>query len=376
MVYFRSGSKPERPEPEEILGAFQALGSGALVAEADSLISLANPEFERLSGYSREELEGKKSWKDFVLKDDLEKLEEDLKRESDNQEASRPHEFRLVDRQGEVRHLLMSRGVIPGTAKMVAAFMDITERRQKETVRRQKERQGYQLQKLEAMEEMAGKLAHDFGNLLTAIKGYSDLLLIDLGEHDPIRQEIEKIKKVVERATALTNQLLAFSSRQTPNLEVMDLNAEVGDMEKGIRRLIGPDIELSIILEPGALPVKADPHQLEQVIMKLAANAREAMPEGGKLIIKTETVALDNSRPEARAGNYACLSVTDTGVGMDEATLDRVFDPFFSTKGQGLGSGLSLSVVHGLIKQHQGWIDVSTKAGEGSTFKIYLPEAG
>jgi two-component system cell cycle sensor histidine kinase/response regulator CckA len=376
MVYFRSGSKPECQKPEGLLGAFQALGSGALVAEADSLIALVNPEFERLSGYSREELVGKKSWKDFVLKDDLEKLEEDLKRESDHQEASRPHEFRLVDRQGEIRHLLMSRGAIPGTDMMVAAFMDITARRREKAVRRQKERQGYQLQKLEAMEKMAGKLAHDFGNLLTAIKGYSDLLLIDLREHDPIRQEIEKIKKVVERAAALTNQLLAFSSRQTPTLEIMDLNAEVGDMERGIRRLIGPDIELSIILEPGALPVKADPHQLEQVIMKLAANAREAMPEGGKLIIKTETAALNISRPEARPGNYACLSVTDTGIGMDEATLDRVFDPFFSTKGQGLGSGLSLSVVHGLIKQHQGWIDVSTREGEGSTFKIYLPAAG
>jgi len=232
-------------------------------------------------------------------------------------------------------------------------------------------------QKMEAIGRLAGGVAHDFNNLLTPITGYSQLLLSRLEDHNPLRKDIEEIKKAAERAASLTRQLLAFSRKQVLQPEVLDLNAVVADMEKLLRRLIGEDIELVTALEPGLESVKADPGQIEQVIMNLAVNARDAMPEGGRLIIKTENVTLDEEHckviPEARPGKFVCLSVTDTGVGMDKETLQHIFEPFFTTKEGGKGTGLGLSVVYGIVKQHEGWIDVSSVPGRGATFKVYLP---
>jgi CheY-like chemotaxis protein len=232
---------------------------------------------------------------------------------------------------------------------------------------------------MEAIGRMVGGLAHDFNNLLTAITGYTELLLDRVGSRDPLRKDIEEVYKAAEAAGSLTRRLLAFSRRQVLQPKALDLNAVIAHIEKILRRLIGEDIELATVLEPNLDRVKADQGQIEQVIMNLVVNARDAMPmpEGGNLIIKTENVTLDRDYckllPEARPGKFVCLSVKDTGVGIDKETIPQIFDPFFSTKEDGSGTGLGLSVVYGIVKQHEGWIDVHSEPGQGSTFKVYLP---
>ncbi len=232
------------------------------------------------------------------------------------------------------------------------------------------------VQKMEAVGRLAGGVAHDFNNLLTAITGYSELLLQNLADHDPLHQDVEQIRKAAQRAASLTRQLLAFSRRQALQPQVLDLNATVADMKKMLRRLIGEDIELVTVLEPERWTVKADPGQLEQVIMNLTVNARDAMPQGGRLTIKTENVTLDQDYcqliPEARPGRFVCLSVEDTGAGMDKETIQHIFEPFFTTKGEE-GTGLGLAVVYGIVRQHEGWINVYSEPGRGSTFRVYLP---
>ncbi|HDY71923.1 MAG TPA: response regulator, partial [Nitrospirae bacterium] len=232
-------------------------------------------------------------------------------------------------------------------------------------------------QKMEAVGTLTAGIAHDFNNLLTAIIGYSEILLNRLEERNPLRKDIEQIKKAGERAASLTRQLLAFSRRQVLQTKVLNLNALVEGMDNMLRHLIGEDVDLITVLGPGLACVKADPGQIEHVIMNLAINARDAMPEGRKLTIMTENVTLNkvhcSTIPEARPGDFVCLSVADSGVGMDKEILQHIFEPFFSTKEAGKGTGLGLSVVYGIVKQHGGWVNVYSEPGQGSIFKVYLP---
>jgi PAS domain S-box-containing protein len=241
------------------------------------------------------------------------------------------------------------------------------------------EEQYRQAQKMEAVGRLAGGVAHDFNNLLTVINGYSELLLEAHGPGDPSRELIEGLRAAGDRAAALTRQLLAFSRHQLVAPQTLDLNAAVADTEKLLRRLIGEDIELACRLDPGLGRVRADPAQVQQVLLNLAVNARDAMPRGGRLTIETRDVRLGEAdvRPGsgARPGRYAVLAVADTGVGMDEATRARLFEPFFTTKGPGLGTGLGLATVYGIVQQSGGWIDVATAPGRGAAFTIYLPQA-
>jgi two-component system cell cycle sensor histidine kinase/response regulator CckA len=220
-------------------------------------------------------------------------------------------------------------------------------------------------------------VAHDFNNILTSVIGHTDLILLNLDPQSPLRVNVQEIKKAGERAAALTRQLLAFSRKQMLQPRVLVLNDVVRDLEAMLRRLIGEDIELKTVLDPNTGKVEADPGQIEQVIMNLAVNARDAMPDGGKLTIETRRVNLDRdyqrNHDVVQPGPYLLLAISDTGSGMDEATQSRIFEPFFTTKELGKGTGLGLATVYGVVKQSGGYIWVYSEPGRGTTFKIYLP---
>lgn len=263
---------------------------------------------------------------------------------------------------------------VAGRDVLTVCLRDLTERKQLE-------RELWHSQKMEAVGQLAGGVAHDFNNLLTVIGGYSDLLLMHMPESDTLgRGSVSEIKKAGERAAALTRQLLAFSRRQVLAPQILDLNAVVSNMEKMMRRLIGEDVELVTALQENLSSVKADPGQLEQVLMNLAVNARDAMPQGGRLTIETHNAYLDEvfcrqHDATIAPGDYVVISVTDDGCGMDQDTLSRIFEPFFTTKEPGKGTGLGLATVYGIIKQSGGFIDAYSESGEGTTFKVYLPRA-
>jgi signal transduction histidine kinase len=253
--------------------------------------------------------------------------------------------------------------------------IDVRKQAQEELVRKESELR--QAQKMEAVGRLAGGIAHDFNNLLTAILGYGNLMDAKLGAASPLREELAEILKAGARATDLTRQLLAFSRRQILVPKVLDLNAVVDEMGNILRRLIGEHIELITRAQPDLGRVRADRSQVEQVIMNLAINARDAMPKGGRLMIETRDVNLDEhyagTHPEIRPGPYVMLAVTDSGQGMDVETQAKIFEPFFTTKERGKGTGLGLSTVYGIVKQSGGHVAVYSEPGQGSVFKVYLP---
>jgi signal transduction histidine kinase/CheY-like chemotaxis protein len=260
----------------------------------------------------------------------------------------------------------------PGKGFFVAVFENITERRKLEEQLRQS-------QKMEAVGRLAGGIAHDFNNLLTVINGYGELLHHRIGKNSALRKDVEEIRRAGDRAALLTRQLLAFSRRQVLQPKMLDLNELVANMEKMLRRLIGEDVELRAVLGPELGIVKADPGQIEQVIVNLVVNARDAMPGGGRLILETGNVFLDekisSKHPYEAVGPHVFLAVSDTGVGMSEETQAHLFEPFFTTKEKGKGTGLGLSTVYGIVKQSQGYIHVHSEVGKGTTVRIFLPRA-
>ena len=258
------------------------------------------------------------------------------------------------------------------SAVVTGFIRDVTER---QTLEEQLRRS----QKLEAIGRLAASVAHDFNNILMSIMGSADLMLLDLPAGHPARAEANEIKQSVQRGAGLTRQLLAFSRRQATSFRLFALGDVINGMDTMLRRLMGPEIEFLISRPPEPTMVIADPAQIEQVVLNLVVNARDAMPEGGRVTVKLEEVELDEAaavaQVEGRAGRYARLTVSDTGTGIDEPTRAKLFEPFFTTKEQGKGTGLGLSIVYGIVKQNGGYISVVTEPGHGAAFSVYLPLA-
>jgi two-component system cell cycle sensor histidine kinase/response regulator CckA len=350
------------------------------VIDADGHRIYNSPGYERLFGYTHEELQGVPI-ADQVHPEDRERILQ-ARKEAFQTGARFRLEYRFRRKDGEWRILESTGGAVlnaQGIAeKLVAVSRDITERKHAEEILRQREEQLRQAQKMEAVGRLSGGIAHDFNNLLGVILGYSEDIELRVPHGDPLRKNVEEIRKAGERAAALTQQLLAFSRQQVLQPNVLALNHLVSDMGKMLQRLIGAHIELSTNLDPELGSIKADQSQIEQIIVNLVVNARDAMPDGGELLIETSSVYLDDTQarglPFLRPGRHALLTVTDTGAGMDVETQRHIFEPFFTTKECGKGTGLGLATVYGVVKQSGGIVGVHSEPGHGSTFKIYLPQ--
>ncbi|MFQ5425844.1 MAG: PAS domain S-box protein, partial [Gaiellales bacterium] len=352
-----------------------------LIAEFDSdgRFAYVSPNFQRQLGYSPDELlEG--FWLDVVHPEDRESARVAVAEAVASVTREWPP-LRLRHRDGGWRWVeinLKQYESISGEELLLAFFRDITRRKLAEEALRQSQEQLLHAQKMEAIGRLAGGVAHDFNNLLTAITGYGDLLLEEIGDAEPLRNDAEEIIRAAERAAGLTRQLLAFSRRQVLAPKVLDLNSLVADVESLLRRLIGEDIDLSTRLDAHRPWVRLDPGQLEQLVMNLSVNARDAMPQGGRLEIATANLSVrdDDGRthPGVAPADYVTLTVQDTGEGMRPQIVSKIFEPFFTTKEVNKGTGLGLATVYGIIRQSGGEIRVESRPGEGSTFTVYLPQ--
>lgn len=355
--------------------ALESSANAIMIVDREGVITWVNSAFTTLTGYSREEVLGKspnilksgrhppnfyKQLWDTILSGQLWRGEVINRRKDGSLYLEELIITPVLDAQGRPSHF-------------VAIKQDITERRSLQ-------QRLMEAQKMETIGRLAGGIAHDFNNILQAITGFSHLLLESMDPRDPLRADVIEIDKAARRAAELTRQLLAFGRRQMLEPRAVDINALVEGTRKMLQRLIGEDIELEVRLEPNLDPVRVDPGQIEQVLVNLTLNARDAMPSGGRLTISTVGIVLLKEdalmMPEKRHGRFVVLDVTDTGVGMTPEVRERIFEPFFTTKGPGRGTGLGLSVVYGIIQQHEGMIHVYSEPGQGTTFRIYLPVCG
>jgi two-component system cell cycle sensor histidine kinase/response regulator CckA len=357
--------------PEEVLiKAFEASPEPVSISRlADGTFLDVNQAFLRATGYERGEVMGQSAqalgFRPLV--DDAAKLVGALQRG-----PVRDWEVVFLTKSGQKRTGLMSAELvgIDGEACLLAIIKDTT-------VISQLEQQLLQAQKLEHLGRLTGGVVHDFNNLLTSINGYCELVLERMPSGDPLARHIREIRKAGDRAASLTRRLLAFIRRQALAPQMLDLNVVVANMADMLSRLVSENIELIIVAAPGLWPVRADPGHIEEVIMNLVLNARDAMPQGGKVTLETANVRLDESDTRHHAmftpGRYVMLAVSDTGIGMDAQTQSHIFEPFFTTKEPGKGTGLGLATVHGIVKENRGCIQVRSEPGKGATFKVFFP---
>ena len=336
-------------------------------------VNYVNPFFLKLTGFSADEVTGR-NWFDHFVPEGERLGAHDAFLGLLELDANTHYQNAIVTKSGAERMIVWSNTVLRDPFGRATGSLSIGE---DITERAQLEMQLLQAQKMEAVGRLAGGVAHDFNNLLTAIFGYSDLLAEELAANSPALADLQEIRTAATRAAGLTRQLLAFSRQQVLQPVVLSINDVIENIESMLRRLLGEDIELETHLAPDVGNAKADPGQLEQVLMNLAVNSRDAMPTGGKLTVETANVTLSNDYAEAHRpvapGDYVMLAVSDSGVGMDGAIKARLFEPFFTTKEVGRGTGLGLATVYGIVKQSGGHIWAYSEPGHGATFKVYLP---
>ncbi len=353
--------------------ALKAAASAIVITNRNGSIEWINPAFSELTGYSAEEAIGKNprelvksGMHDSAFYEEL--WETLLNGVVWRGEMTNRHKNGTIYYEGQtITPVKNTDGLI---THFIAIKRDLTEQRKLEEQLRQS-------QKMESIGTLAGGIAHDFNNILTAISGYGQLSLMKMAADDPHRHNTESILEAVVRATHLTQQMLLFSRKKSSDKRSVDLNEIVANVEKFLKRVIGEDIDFKTAIHETPISVLADTHQLEQVLMNLATNARDAMPHGGALTVTTKTLSMSKDLASAHGipspGTCALITVADTGTGMDEETRERIFEPFFTTKEAGKGTGLGLSVVYGIIKEHNGYIDIASEPGAGTNFCIYLP---
>lgn len=349
--------------------------------DREGVFEYLSPSIAYVLGYEPAELVGR-SYRDVLTGDPSDvQVEENTQRTLIS--GAEPSIYTALTRHKDGRKVwielvetaVIRKGVIVGVRGFAR---DVTERVQAEERLRKNEEELRQAQKMEAVGRLAGGVAHDFNNILTAIKGNTQMLLMDVPDGSPLREDLREIDHSVDRATNLTRQLLAFSRKEITRTRSLDLNAIISDMEKMLRRLLREDIEFTTRFDPDLRRINADVGQIEQVLMNLAVNARDAMPHGGSLVVETHNIELtEEDTPEGRdalPGPYVLLTVSDTGEGMTKEVQDRVFEPFFTTKPKGKGTGMGLSTVYGIVKQRGGFIGIDSQLCHGTTFRIFLPQ--
>jgi len=369
----RRAEEALRESERRLRTLFETVNLIVLGLDANGAVGYVNPFFLKLTGYGSDEILGKSWFR--LLPEEVRTTMQDLYKDLLEHERFHPHyESPIVTKAGEERMIAWNNTILRDAGGRPAGTLsigeDVTQRNQLETQLRQ-------AQKMEAIGRLAGGVAHDFNNVLTAIFGYVDLLREDLPAGSAAQQDLGEVRKAAERAAGLTRQLLAFSRQQVLEPIVLNVNDLVEDFEKMLGRVIGEDVELRLALGKDVGNVRADPGQLDQVIMNLVVNARDAMPTGGKLILETANAELPEQYADPHqpvvSGPYVMLAVSDTGTGMTPEVKARIFEPFFTTKERGKGTGLGLSTVYGIVKQSGGYVWVYTEQGRGTTFKIYLP---
>ena len=366
-----------RESEERYRNLFEGSREGVYITTREGNFVDFNQAFLDLFGYSREELMVLQAQDSYVHPGDRYRFQKEIEKSG----FVRDYEVKLRKKDGKEMDCLLTASVRRGNDGTILGYQgiiqDITDRKRAEKEMAVLEEQLRQSQKMEAIGRLAGGIAHDFNNILTIIKGYSQLSLSELKEGHPLKENIEGIIKSTDRATDLIRKILAFSRRQVMEMRVLDLNTLLMDLDRLLRRIIGEDIELVTVLAEDLGRVKVDPGQIEQVILNLAVNAKDAMPNGGKLTLETANTELDETYARNHIavipGRYVMLSMSDTGAGMSPEVKERIFEPFFTTKEKGKGTGLGLSTVYGIVKQSGGNIWVYSEPGQGTTFKIYFP---
>ncbi|MDY3554943.1 response regulator [Gemmata sp. JC717] len=383
-LYKHAAERRLRASERRYATTLASIGDGVIATDRAGAVTFLNPVAERLTGWPLAEAAGRSLHDVFVISNEATRLpvENPVDRVlREGRVVGLANHTVLTARTGGecpiddcAAPILDDRGAVDGA---VLVFRDITARRRQEDEKARLDEKLREGTKLEAIGRLAGGVAHDFNNLLTVINGYADLLLAGLTERGPLWEPLAAIQDAGERAARLTQQLLAFSRRSMVEPKVLDLNAVATHIGKLLRRLIGEHITLALALDPYLAPVTADLGQIEQVIINLAVNARDAMPGGGRLTLETRNVELrpadTASQPDLRPGRYVRLAVADTGAGIPEDVRPHIFEPFFTTKGVGKGTGLGLAVVHGVVKQAGGHITVECPHGAGTTFVMLFP---